>query len=86
MGWNEVQVVKPHPVLAGIEPGDEFYFVHGYYAQPEESPSDPLTSTTCSYGSSFCASVWLGNVWATQFHPEKSSAAGSRLLANFLAL
>ncbi len=80
MGWNEVRVVKPHPVLAGIEPGDEFYFVHGYYPEP----ADPeLVYARTEYEAEFACAVGRGNYFATQFHPEKSGRVGLRLLAAF---
>jgi glutamine amidotransferase len=80
MGWNEVRVVKPHPVLAGIEPGDEFYFVHGYYPEP----ADPeLVYALTEYETEFACAVGKGNYFATQFHPEKSGRVGLRLLAAF---
>lgn len=80
MGWNEVRVVKPHPILAGIEPGDEFYFVHGYYPEP----ADPeLIYARTEYESDFACAVGRGNYFATQFHPEKSGRVGLRLLAAF---
>ena len=80
MGWNEVRVVEAHPLLAGIEAGDEFYFVHGYYPEPENS-QDVYATTT--YESEFASAVGQGNYFATQFHPEKSGRVGLRLLANF---
>lgn len=80
MGWNEVRVVKPHPVLAGIEPGDEFYYVHGYYPEP----ADPDQIFACTeYESEFACAVGRANYFATQFHPEKSGRVGLRLLAAF---
>ncbi len=80
MGWNEVVPVKRHPVLEGIEPGDEFYFVHGYFPQPE-AQEDVFAHTT--YESTFASVVGRENYVATQFHPEKSGRVGLRLLANF---
>lgn len=80
MGWNEVRVVQPHPVLAGIEPGDEFYFVHGYYPQPDQA-GDVYART--DYDTEFASAVGRNNYVATQFHPEKSGRVGLRLLANF---
>jgi len=80
MGWNEVRVVKPHPVLAGIEAGDEFYFVHGYYPRP----ADPdLVYAVTEYESDFASAVGRENYFATQFHPEKSGRVGLRLLEAF---
>ena len=80
MGWNEVRVAKPHPVLAGIEPGDEFYFVHGYY--PEPADADLIYART-DYETDFACAVGRDNYFATQFHPEKSGRVGLRLLAAF---
>ena len=80
MGWNEVRVVKPHPVLAGIEPGDEFYFVHGYYPDPDD---ESLIYARTEYETDFACAVGRDNYFATQFHPEKSGRVGLRLLAAF---
>lgn len=80
MGWNEVRVVQAHPVLAGIEPGDEFYFVHGYYPQPSDTADVYAHS---DYDVEFASAVGRNNYIATQFHPEKSGRVGLRLLSNF---
>lgn len=80
MGWNEVKVVKPHPVLADIEPGDEFYFVHGYYPNPSDQ-SHVLAET--EYEHVFASALGRENYIGTQFHPEKSGRVGLRLIANF---
>ena len=80
MGWNEVVVTQPHPVLAGIEPGDEFYFVHGYYPEPSD-PAQVFAQT--EYESKFACAIGHDNYFATQFHPEKSGRVGLRLLKNF---
>lgn len=80
MGWNEVKVVKPHPVLAGIEAGDEFYFVHGYYPNPTNA-QHVIAQT--DYEQVFASALGLENYIATQFHPEKSGRVGLRLIANF---
>ncbi len=82
MGWNQVKIVRPHPLLDGIEDGSEFYFVHSYYP----APSDPslVPGTTDYAGITFASMVGSGNVAATQFHPEKSGRIGLRLLANFI--
>jgi len=81
MGWNAVTVVRPHPVLADVEPGDEFYFVHSYYPLPSDST---LIFATCDYGVTFPAAIGHKNLFATQFHPEKSGRPGLALLKNFL--
>ncbi len=80
MGWNEVEVVGDSPVLRGIPSGTYFYFVHSYYAVPQV-PGDVACRST--YGVPFAAAVGRGNRLAVQFHPEKSQAAGLRLLGNF---
>jgi glutamine amidotransferase len=80
MGWNEVEVVGDPPVLRGIPSGTYFYFVHSYYAVPQD-PGDVACRST--YGVPFAAAVGRGNRLAVQFHPEKSQAAGLRLLGNF---
>lgn len=80
MGWNEVKVQQSHPVLAGIEPGDEFYFVHGYYPMPT-TPEHVLTLT--EYEGDFVSALGKNNYIGTQFHPEKSGRVGLRLFENF---
>jgi imidazole glycerol-phosphate synthase subunit HisH len=80
MGWNQVSVVKPCPQLAGIEEGTHFYFVHSYHGVPDDRSVIALEST---YGDPFCAAIARDNIFATQFHPEKSQADGLRLLKNF---
>jgi glutamine amidotransferase len=83
MGWNALQVLRRAPHLEGLDDGAEVYFVHSYYPVP----SDPrVIATTTEYGGAFASSVWLENVFACQFHPEKSQRAGLRILANFAAL
>jgi imidazole glycerol-phosphate synthase subunit HisH len=80
MGWNDVDLVRPHPVLDGLS-GEAFYFVHSYYPEPEE-PADVLGVS--DYGGIFCAAAGRENLAAVQFHPEKSSLAGLKLYENFL--
>lgn len=80
IGWNEVRVERAHPLLEGIRPGDEFYFVHGYYPAPED-PSQVYAST--DYGGAFCCALGRDNLFATQFHPEKSGRLGLELLSRF---
>jgi glutamine amidotransferase len=80
IGWNEVKVEKPHPLLAGLAPGDELYFVHSYYPSPEDGGS---VYATADYGGSFCCALGRDNLFATQFHPEKSGPVGLDLLARF---
>jgi glutamine amidotransferase len=83
MGWNELAVERDHPVVAGID-GEYAYFVHSYYADPEDP--DAVLATT-EYGVEFPSIIAneAGNVFGTQFHPEKSGATGLRLLRNFVA-
>lgn len=83
MGWNPVHWEQPSPLLAGLDSGTHFYFVHAYHAVPG-NPADTLG--WCDYGYRFAAIVHRENVFATQFHPEKSQQAGLRILANFAAM
>jgi len=80
MGWNSVRQVRPHALWQGISDQERFYFVHSYYA----CPTDPgLDVGRSEHGVSFTSAVARDNIFATQFHPEKSAAAGLRLYANF---
>jgi glutamine amidotransferase len=82
MGWNRVQQALPHPLWAGVPDGAWFYFVHSYYAEPSAAHhSAGLTE----YGTRFTSAVARDNIFATQFHPEKSAADGLTLYRNFLA-
>ena len=81
MGWNQVRQTAPHPLWAGIDDDAYFYFVHSYYAQPEHGAH---TVGTSIYGAPFCCAVAQENIFATQFHPEKSAAAGLQLYKNFV--
>ena len=84
IGWNEVKIVKADcPLYRGIADGSHFYFVHSFYPKPED---DSIVATRTDYGESFASSVWKDNVFATQFHPEKSQKAGLQLLTNFVEL
>jgi len=83
MGWNRGQFRQPSPLLAGIEDGAFFYFVHSFYAVPRDTS---VVAIEADYGQPFCAAVAKGNLFATQFHPEKSQAAGLRMLKNFAEL
>jgi glutamine amidotransferase len=84
MGWNRLDVKRPAcPLLRGVEPGSFVYFVHSYFVAPRE-PS--LVCATTEYGGEFCSMIWRDNVFATQFHPEKSQAVGLRMLENFAGL
>lgn len=80
MGWNIVSVTQPHPILAHIRPGDEFYFVHSYYPQPQNPAHIYATS---DYGGSFPVAIGKDNLFAVQFHTEKSGPPGLKLLENF---
>ena len=80
MGWNDLKVVKPHPLLEGLD-GANAYFVHSFQFKPK---GDAVLATT-DYGGTVTAAVGRDNLAGTQFHPEKSQAAGLRLLANFLS-
>jgi glutamine amidotransferase len=81
MGWNRVRQVRPHPLWDGIDDDAYFYFVHSYYALPDNQ-QDSIGET--DYGAPFCCAVAKDNVVATQFHPEKSASAGLRLYRNFV--
>jgi glutamine amidotransferase len=82
MGWNGVDFTPGHPMLNGINPGEAFYFVHSYYVRPGK-PDTTLGRTEYA-GFNFTAAAGRGNLFATQFHPERSGTAGLRLLKNFL--
>ncbi len=84
IGWNQIEIVKPDcPLFRGIPGGNYVYFVHSFFPEPLD-PSIVATRTT--YGETFASSVWRDNVFATQFHPEKSQKVGLQLLANFVGL
>ena len=80
MGWNEIAFGPGTPLFDGLKTGDHVYFVHGYYCVPEDK--NDIAATT-GYGGTYCSAVHRGNVWATQFHPEKSQRVGLRILENF---
>ena len=81
MGWNEVRQAEPHPLWSGIDDGARFYFVHSYYVEP--AAPDVIAGST-QYGIAFTSAVARANIFAVQFHPEKSAAVGLKLLANFM--
>jgi imidazole glycerol-phosphate synthase subunit HisH len=82
MGWNRVRQARPHPLWAGVPDGAWFYFVHSFHAQP----SNPVHSAGCTdYGIDFTSAIARDNIFATQFHPEKSAADGLMLYRNFLS-
>jgi glutamine amidotransferase len=80
MGWNTIEKEKEAPMLRSVESGDFFYFVHSYYVTPEEAE---WISTFTTYDKLFVSSIWKENLFATQFHPEKSHQKGLRILENF---
>jgi len=84
MGWNQVRTARSSRLLEGIAPEAYFYFAHSYAALAEKESPD--TVATCTHGAEFVAVLERGNVFAVQFHPEKSGSAGARLLQNFLSL
>ncbi|BCX89751.1 imidazole glycerol-phosphate synthase subunit HisH [Methylomarinovum tepidoasis] len=81
MGWNQVWPTRSHPLWEGIEAGTRFYFVHSYYAKPAR---DEDVAAVCRYPDPFACALARDNLFAVQFHPEKSQWAGLRLLQNFL--
>jgi len=83
MGWNQLDVVRPAPHLAGLAHQDMVYFVHSFFVAPD---NEAIVATRTFHGVSFASSVWQENVFAVQFHPEKSSSVGARLLENFVKL
>jgi glutamine amidotransferase len=80
MGWNNIKIKRHNPLLDGIPDKKHFYFVHSYYVDPDDKD---IIATTSDYGLEFTSMVWKDNVFATQFHPEKSQALGLRMLKNF---
>lgn len=84
IGWNQLEIKQPGcPLYQNIAPGSSVYFVHSYFPEPQD-PS--IVATTTTYGVTFASSVWKKNVFATQFHPEKSQRVGLQILANFAAM
>jgi glutamine amidotransferase len=81
MGWNEVMQERPHALWNGIADRSRFYFVHSYYPEPADRS---MTAGTCAYGVSFTCAVARDNIFAVQFHPEKSQNSGLQLLSNFV--
>jgi len=81
MGWSQVRQTAAHPLWRDIPQDGRFYFVHSYYPEPAETA---LTAGECDYGVRFACAASRDNVFAVQFHPEKSDVAGLRLLANFI--
>jgi glutamine amidotransferase len=83
MGWNRVRIERPAPILRGLPEEPHFYFVHSYYVEPADRA---VVAGTTDYGLRFTSVIWRDNLFATQFHPEKSQAAGLKLLENFAGL
>jgi glutamine amidotransferase len=83
MGWNQGLIRRAAPILRDVEDGTYFYFVHSYYVVPED---EQVVAIQTEYHHPFCAMIWRDNLFATQFHPEKSQARGLRLLKNFAEL
>jgi imidazole glycerol-phosphate synthase subunit HisH len=83
MGWNQLDIRRPAPVLNGVSEGAYVYFVHSYYVVPKDAD---VIATETDYGGPFCSMVWRDNIFATQFHPEKSQAEGLKILKNFAEL
>jgi glutamine amidotransferase len=80
MGWNTITLRRKVPIFNGIEDGSFFYFVHSYYVVPEDTS---VIATTTGYGVEFTSSIQKDNIFACQFHPEKSQEVGLQLLKNF---
>ena len=80
MGWNQLSIRRRAPVLEGLADGTYVYFVHSYYVVPGETE---VIAAETDYGGPFCSMIWRDNLFATQFHPEKSQADGLRILKNF---
>jgi len=84
IGWNQIDIVRPEcPIFEGIANGSYVYFVHSYFPRPVD---ESIVATRTVYGDPFASAVWKDNVYATQFHPEKSQGIGLRLLKNFADL
>ena len=80
IGWSPVEIVRPAPIFEGVPNGSMFYFVHSYYVAPEQSA---VVAGETMHGLRYASAVWKGNLFACQFHPEKSGAVGLRMLENF---
>jgi imidazole glycerol-phosphate synthase subunit HisH len=84
IGWNQLEIVQPEcPLFRGVARNSYVYFVHSFFPQPADAS---IIATRTTYGETFASSVWRGNVFATQFHPEKSQKVGLQLLGNFVEL
>jgi imidazole glycerol-phosphate synthase subunit HisH len=83
MGWNQLNIRRPAPILNDVAEGTYVYFVHSYYVVPKDPQ---VIAAETDYGGPFCSMIWRDNVFATQFHPEKSQAEGLKILKNFAEL
>lgn len=83
IGWNQIEKRQECPQLAGVDDGSYVYFVHSFHVVPED---DSVIATTTDYGYEFCSAIRRGNLFATQFHPEKSSDIGLHILRNFTGM
>jgi glutamine amidotransferase len=83
IGWNELSYPRPSRLFVGMPDRAMVYFLHSFYCEPDD---ESVTTATCDYGISYCAGLEQGNVYATQFHPEKSGEVGLTILKNFAAL
>jgi len=84
IGWNQIEITQPQcPILRGISGGSYFYFVHSFFPKPDDQS---IVAARTLYGETFASAVWKDNVFATQFHPEKSQGTGLQLLKNFVEL
>lgn len=83
VGWNNVKFVSDHPLLKGVKNNSDFYFVHSYHLICQE---ESMVAGVCDYGGDFTAIVAKDNIFATQFHPEKSQKSGLKILENFVKL
>jgi glutamine amidotransferase len=80
MGWNQVRFRRQSPLFKGIDDASHFYFVHSYYVVPRD---ESVVALETDYAAPFCSGVWRDNLFAVQFHPEKSQSVGLKLLQNF---
>ncbi|HVT89447.1 MAG TPA: imidazole glycerol phosphate synthase subunit HisH [Tepidisphaeraceae bacterium] len=83
MGWNQLQIKRPSPIVRNLPAGCSVYFVHSYHVVPQD---ESIVATTTDYGRPFVSSIWRDNLMATQFHPEKSQKVGMQILENFARL
>lgn len=83
MGWNQLEIKRPSPLMKDLPEKPGVYFVHGYHVVPDD---ESVIATTTDYGQPFVSSIWRDNIVATQFHPEKSQKVGLKILANFAAI